>query len=624
MHRFAPRPRFACYLLPPMLMIGGCTATMSNQIQQAANQVMNTSPGSSNQASAPLRATPQAQSRGTPRQKPVPLLTREDASIKALFAKGTVTGADLLPELRAFKRLSGDGKAIPIADLLGNSESAPESGGFLGQLMSSDLKSGLAGASMQLAVGKLESTLKATVMSTAVSELQGHLDFLIGDSKALQSETITLPSGDNLTAEQKQRSVTMAAIVVATRLSARMLNQATKDLKGLEQEYQTLIDRRERAAALLQQTLATGIPANAAHAFVEADLNHLRRLSASEGVAGFVKDMGAQTMALRLVAATDPKTYEDYKAQSDGLTKRQAAAMRTVAGVVAFGGLLTNFSSEFVKIGKQKSVAEILALGPLAAAFISEVPPVFQSAYQVATEGAGVLLKSHKHFKVTTLDKTVEVAGASEVFELIKLNGATPEFQSALFRDDGFGVLQRVHFCDAKAAIQMVDAAVPSQGQAEFAKEMALENPSQFSFVNVETIKADIVPELLGKDHRPRLNDRNPAMARVQQVVAGPSGLPATTAAAATAEPGPGYLKWNNEQVLRLVFANRDANAAKYAAMEFNGVTVRPVPSMQSLFAYESLADACRQQSVPVIAPSEPNQPPKPQRRQPAQNSRKS
>lgn len=584
-------------LLPLAALLGGCNATMPTALTNAVTSATTA-------ASLPA---------GTAARGAVPMFaTREASGLQSLFAKSTVTGADLIPELRAFKRLAGPG-AVSMDQLMGNAAAAAPAaaGSFFGDLLGGGGGSAVMNAGIKLGMTQLESALKGAVMGMAFSELQGHLDFLIGDANALRNETITLPSARGLTPDQMQRAVTLAAIVVATRISARMLKQAQQDLAGLEQEYQTLIDRREKAAALLQQALGSSLPPAARGSFSEAELSYLRNLSASAGVGGFAKDMGAQTLALRLVAATDPKAFAEYKAQSEGLTNRQRALLRTVGGVVAFGGLLTSVGAEFAKMGKEQPFAEMIALGPLALAFLTEVPPVFQSAFAVVSEGAGSLVKTTRNFRVTVGARTDEVGSAADVFALLARNGAAPELQAALFRDDGYGLLNRVHTCDAGTAAQMLDSAVPGELRSSFAKESAQAEPERFSFVNGFAANPALAPELLARDHRPRLADRKPSMTAIQLAVAGRG--PADDNAAR-----PGYLKWNNDQLLRLVFANRDENAARYAMLEINGVAVRPVPSMQSLYAYETLANACRASTLPAAAPA-PTTATKPPARPPAQ-----
>ncbi|MBP6903379.1 MAG: hypothetical protein KBC73_25045 [Burkholderiaceae bacterium] len=567
-------------LLPVLALLTGCNATMPKLPGDLASSLI---PGGSTTTPTPAL---------TAARPAAPLLrTREGAGMTTLFAKGTVSGADLLPELRAFRRLSGGGRSSAY-DGLFSAGAAPASG----------MGNPFSGAATKLAMSTLESALKSYAMDIAFGALQGHLDGVIGDERALAAETIELPKAQALKPEQMQRAVTLAAIVVATRLSGRMLKQAQQDLASLETEYQTLIERREKAATLLQQALSGGIPAAARSAFTDADLQYLRELSAREGVAGFAKDMGAQTKALQLVALTDPKAFADYSAQSEGLTRRQTAALRTVAGVTAFGGLLVVFGHELSKLGKDQPVAEFLLLGPLVLAAAREVPPVLEAAYGALSAGFSQLAKPSTSFRVELTDgKTQEVAKASEVFELIQRHNASRELQRAMFRDAGRGLLQQVYQCNAPMTARMLDSAVPYEHRHQLASELRQNEPESFSFVNaLADERNSLASDLLGQDHRPRLADRKLALARVQAVV---GGLPDAQGDDGIAAPG--YLKWNNEELLSLLFANRDGLAARYATLQIEGLRIKPVPSMQSLYAYESQADACRRQTLgPAAAPA--------------------
>ena len=46
---------------------------------------------------------------------------------------------------------------------------------------------------------------------------------------------------------------------------------------------------------------------------------------------------------------------------------------------------------------------------------------------------------------------------------------------------------------------------------------------------------------------------------------------------------------------MRMIFANREGVAAQ-ATLQLGELRIRPIPSAQSLFAYESLIDGCGQQ----------------------------
>ena len=452
----------------------------------------------------------------------------------------------------------------------------------------------LVNAGTKLAMSRLESNLKAAAMDVAMVELRGHLDYLIGQPAALKAESVQLPSPQGLTPQQMQRAVTLAALVVAARVSGKMLQQAKADLGGLEQEYQELITRRERAATLLQQALATPLPASARGVFAEAELRELRAMLASRTLAEFVNDLGAQNMALRWVAATDPRSFADYKARSEGLTRRQAAAVRAASGTVAFGAMLAQFGREVVRMAKGESLPELLALGPLALTFATETPPVLEATLAVVGEGVSSLTKRTGAFRVVSNGKTEEVESAAAVYRLLERQGALDEWRQALFRDAGRGIVQSVYGCDAKTTAQMLDAAVPRDLRGRLAKELQVADADEFSFVASLDAPGsrELMNELLSRDHRPRLAERRASLAAAQWAVAGREPV--------DGEGRPGYQQWNNDQLLRLVFVNRDGNAAQFASMEMGPVAIRPVPSMHSLFAYEQLADACRARFSPA------------------------
>ena len=68
-----------------------------------------------------------------------------------------------------------------------------------------------------------------------------------------------------------------------------------------------------------------------------------------------------------------------------------------------------------------------------------------------------------------------------------------------------------------------------------------------------------------------------------------------------------GCARWNSDQFLRMILANREGEAA-LATLQLGEVLVRPIPSMQSVFAYESLVDECAKQfgGGPVAAAAAP------------------
>lgn len=532
-----------------------------------------------------------------------PLLasTRDASGMQALFAKGTVTGVDLMLEMKAIRGLFGNRRGGARADLSsllsGTAQDNPGAAGagVLGGLF----QGGAEGVMLKGAMAIFESAMaNAISSSTSTSGLGEFLDTLMGDSQRLEAQTVTLPSDKKLTPPQMQRAVNLAAIVVLTRLTARVIEQAQKDLTELDQGYAALVERREKAATLLQQALVSGLPDSARNTFSPAELDYLRGFSAEN----FVKDMDAQRLALRLVAATDPAAASDYKLQSDGLVKRTTIPLRAMGGVAAFGGLLAWSGRELSKLGKDQPISELLAFGPLIFAFVKEVPPIVQNIAKLTVDGvpelAGMVSGKNSGFRVTVDGKTEEVRSAATVFETLEKHGVMPELRNALFRNDARGLLFAVNQCDSTTTAQMLDLATTPEQRSTFARETRQPNPGEFSFVEAFAAggkgQAELAHTLLKSDYRPRL-DRDIAMATVQIGVAGTEQHPADAAK-------PGFLRWNNDQLLRMIFVNRDGRA-QHSTLEIGKVQVRPVPSMASIYAYETLANACRQQFTPAAEP---------------------
>lgn len=579
-------------LLPVLALLTGCNATVPKLPISLAD--------------LPTSPTGPAPTASTAARAPAATLvrTREPAGMNALFAKQTVTGADLLPELRAFRRLSGGGRGSAFDGLFSDAAAPAAAGGGGGLIESIFSGKGAAAVATEVAMSQLGRLASNYAMDIAFGALQQHLDAVVGGEQTLRAETIDLPKAQGLSPDTMQRAVTLAAIAVVSRLTARMLKQAQQDLSSLESEYQTLIDRREKAAELLYRALSSGIPAAARGAFNEADLQYLRELAQRDGIAGFAKDMGAQTKALQLVALTDPGAFASYQAQSEGLTKRTTGLMRTFAGAVATAGLVGLSARELVKFGKQKP-GEMLLISPLLVVAGKDMLELVPTAFEITAKGVGEAfnsLKPNDGFRVELPDgKVQQVAKASEVYDLLQRHNASRELQRAMFRDGERGLLAQLYRCNAPLSAQMLDQAVPFEQRHQLAAELRQPEPEHFLFVNAFADERSELPaNLLGRDQRPRLADRTLAVARVQAVV---GGLPDAQGDEAIASPG--YLKWTNEQLLGLLFANRDGLAARFATLQIDTVKIKPVPSMASLYAYESQVDACRRQTLgPAAAPA--------------------
>lgn len=532
------------------------------------------------------------------------MATRSEAALLALFQKGSVSGTELADELKAMRALMRQ-KRSPAATgaFLGATDpaAAPDSG-FDPQAML--IKSGLQ---------YIEGKVKPYAASIGLSDLDRHMGSMIDDPQKLANEKIKLPSPEGLTQRQMQRIATMAAIVVATRITGQVLKRAKDDFANIEADYLKLLDRREKTASLLYGVLLSGV-AGATELngiYADDDLKFLRDNVSRMTVKEFANDMGAQNLAMRFLQKSDPAAYAEYKARSDGTLSSTRGYIRTTAGGAAFAGLLVAFVQQSMGMLRDKQGLEMLGAFPVALLFFKELPPVVEAAWAAGAAGiVEVPMKSGKRFRVFAAEgaKPEELSRAAEVFAAMKKQGeAEPIFTEALFRNGGDGLLYKLYRCDRAETGRMLDVAVPLDEREKFASGYIAKDVERYSFLNAFTAPGDNAREQeLGDE---LLRDDQRKVARRREL-----GLLQRTVAE-------GYGRWGDEQLMRMIFANREGVAAQ-ATLQLGDMRIRPVPSAQSLFAYESLIDGCGQQfgggaaadkSVPKPAPqpgvSNPKQP---------------
>lgn len=549
-------------------------------------------------------------------------------TLAALFAKGTVNGADLFDTLKSIK-LEAQAKRSAASWAAANA--AFEQGAAQAAAGGMPNLNSIAG---DLAFKLVEEQMKTMVATVSMQALDGFLQVLLDDSAGLATESITLPSGAGMTEVQGKRIINMAAMIVAARLTEKMLDKANKDLSTLQTDYKGLIEQREKASNVLfalidQRRNAQRSRDDAALATAEGTLksalspteisfidNQLLNMKAAD----FAKDMAAQNFALKVLQRTQPDAFAQYRVKADEVVVRTNSYVKTVTGVAAFGGLLLNFSKQMVELGREKNMPNLLQAMPLGIDFVRAAVPAAKLSVETALNGfvlqpasgfGGFFSSKPKAFVMISGDKREEFSNASEVFAALDKQGAKDLFAGALFRNDTPGWLSGVYECDAAETGRMIDAAVPGDQRDAFAKAYLNQaDASGFSFMNTLTLPAAnprerrLAQELLQRDHRRSTNDATNALAAVQGTVAEK------------------YTSWGNPQLLRLVFANRDGARAAEATVEVGQIAIRPIPSADSVYAYESHTDACKVEEkariarerasapVAVAAPARPAPPP--------------
>jgi hypothetical protein len=522
------------------------------------------------------------------------MVTRSDAALLALFTKGSVSGTELAEELKAMRALMR-AKRSPAATgaFLGTADpAAAADAGF-------DPKALLVKQGLNYVEGKL----KPYAASVGLSDLDRHMGAMIDDPKKLAQEKIELPSPQGLTPRQMQRIATMAAIVVATRITGQVLKKAKSEFANIETDYLKLLDRREKTASLLYGVLLGGA-AGATELdglYAAGDLKFLRDNVTRMSVKEFANDMGAQNLAMRFLQKSDPAAYADYKARSDGTLSSTRGYIGATAGGAAFAGLLVAFVQQSMAMFRDKQGMEMLSAFPVALLFLKELPPVVEAAWAAGAAGiVEVPMKSGKRFRVFAAEgaKPLELNQSAEVFAAMKKHGeAEPIFTEALFRNGGDGLLYKLYRCDRAEAGRMLDTAVPLEERDKFASGYIAKDVERYSFVNAFTAPGENTREQeLGDE---LLRDDQRKVARRREL-----GLMQRTVSE-------GYGRWHNEQLLRMIFANREGGAAQ-ATLQLGDLRIRPVPSAQSLYAYESLIDGCGQQFGGGAAADKPASKPAP------------
>lgn len=573
------RLRKACLLSPLLLAWSGCAqmpTSLDHAQQMAQSGVERLMPALENIGNSAVDAlVNEALAPNTP-----PMFSRNPQQLAELFNRRVVSGRELIDELKAMRMTMSNGhNMLSVQGFMGSLDESFTEGLMRGQVP------GLSDLVVEGTVRSFELLLRQAVMAIAFQQLDGFFQRLIDDPAMLDQEVVHLPPAAGLTPKQLQRGATMAAMVVATRMTAKILKKAKEDFAGLETEYAQLLVQREAAAQLLYDFLARK-PGSAelSKMFDGGDLAYLLDNIARMPIKDFVNDLGTQNLALRYLQRQDPKAYAAYRARADNAVGLTRGLMRTTAGVVAFGALGVNFGQSLLRTLRGRNVVDILLVAPMAVDFVKEAPPVMLYAWEAGAKGAEVLMRSNKRFRLLDDAGTVtEVSKAKEVFEGLKKAGEPAKLlDEALFRDGSPGLVYRLYQCDKQEAGRLLDAAVPMGERERFAKTYLGNEVARFAFANQfeqpgkSARERDLGDDLLKRDHRRLTNDPTRAFAPLQQQVSG------------------GYAGWGDEQLMRLIFANREGQAV-HATLQLGSLRVRPIPSMQSIYAYESLVDACRE-----------------------------
>jgi hypothetical protein len=533
--------------------------------------------GSATPATQAIAALAPAQARPV---APIAAHGRTVNGMTALFIKGSVNGEELLGELRAVREtLRAQRTASAMTSLMGtvNTVSAES-------LQNTQVQDRL----VSLALNALSELVKQYAVSLSFQALDRHLQTVLDNPGALRAETVRLPNPNGLDETQMRRALVMASLVVTARVTGKMLKAADGDFKGIESGYADLIGKREKAATLLYEVIGRGDAARGelARAVAPAELEFARRSAASMSVKDFSQDLGAQNVALTYLQRQDPKAFADYKAQADKLLPAAQGYLRTVSGGVAFASMMVMFAQEVTAIARGKKAPEIVAMLPLAYEFAVEAPTLVPVAVKALGSGVSLPFQPERSFRVgNPAEGFEELASANDVFAELRKRGAEPTFQQGIFRRDTSGLLHRLYLCSPVEAGRLLDTALKAPDRERFAADYLQAERPGFSFANLfeqpvaqlGARERTLGDELLRSDYRQRADARRLPFGDLQKKLSDEGG----------------YRAWTDDQLLRLIFVNREGQA-RHAELQLGVLSVRPVASARTVFVYESLVDGCR------------------------------
>jgi len=419
--------------------------------------------------------------------------------------------------------------------------------------------------------------------------LNHFLGDILQNKAGLQSHRVDLPKqGESMTKAQQERLLIIGAMVIGVRLANETLQQAHENFKIISTQYEGLLDRRQKAAALLAGVMDRRRQALAAKNELEArnltgglsedDLKFIDSFGPSITIDTFADDVGLQNLALSYLRKNDPASYADYETEQKKFVSSSKAYLQTVGGVAAFGGFSTFFVKQLLDMVHAKDYSGGLAARSLILDFLKEAKPLIKSSSDALYDGLVTAPKNARRtYRIEHAATLTDIDHAPRVFQSLTASGDKQLFDDALFRDNVPGFISHVYQCDPQHAGDLLDSAVPAVQRKQFAQDyLNWQEDGAFSFADAlydETASSGakrLAEPLLNRDQRKRAD--SVAIGQIQgQTVAKDES-------------------WNDIQLMRMILANSEGTRAQ---MQLGSSIIRLVPSMATIFAYESYTDVC-------------------------------
>jgi hypothetical protein len=573
--------KIGCVALVALGMVasGGAEAQLPDTLKnmfQKATQTPTPPPPPPTQAAPP----------GTPSADPVQM----PASASQLFHQKGATGGELAFVLEGLSKSAHQRQSRNF--LLRASPAAPAgSSNFMADIADKSWAA-LMSSYTDLGEGK----------SYSDRSLDHFIDGLLGNKTGLGMHRVDLPqNGETMTPTQQKRLLILGAMVIGAHIANETLQQAHENFKIISTQYEGLLDRRQKAAAFLADVMDRRRQALAAKDELEArklsgglsdaDLKFIDSFGPNITVETFANDVGLQNLALAYLRRSDKPedraTYADYQVEQKKFVSSSKAYVQTVGGVAAFGAFSGLFVKQLLDMVHAKDYTGGLAALTLIRDFVKEAKPLIKSSSDALYDGLVTAPKAaHRTYRIEHAGTLTDIDRASEVFQALNSSSDKHWFDDAVFRDGSPGFVSRVYQCDPEHAGDLLDSAVPVAQRRQFAQDyLNWQADGAFSFADAlydesataagtgtgtDTGKKRLAEPLLNRDQRKHAD--SVAIGQIQEQ---------TVAKDET---------WNDIQLMRMILANSEGTRAQ---MQLGGTIVRLVPSMATIYAYESYTDVC-------------------------------
>lgn len=426
------------------------------------------------------------------------------------------------------------------------------------------------------------------------AQIDAQIRSILGTSLNSNS-TVTLRGFPGMTDHDARRLLRIAMLRVGAQLSVQTLKEAEKGYADAEKRFAQLLDQREQAARMLADAVtslqqagsnrrASGDAALLRRIFQRDDLAQLSRELATLSPSVFAQDMNIQEKALRFLRAKNPASYSEYESGRNLAVSQIKQHAQAALGSAAFIAFSLGVARDTVELLNKSGKKALIAAGPTLFDFGVEVAPAMATVMHTLEIGLIPAIQQRDGGFVVTIDgQTSTLARTDELFSALNKSNALPTLTSGLFANRGGGWMAKLRVCDPANAGKLLDkAAKVEQRQAAvvgYLGEPVRQKVTRYRFETafVEPMLGEperrMHDELLSNDHRQTA--RHPALGELQRQVS------------------QGVTAWSNEDLLRLIYANREATAAGASLYVGANLTIRPRASAEAVYIYQNYEDTC-------------------------------